>query len=42
MTNHKYPKGINGDDSGTKTGRVSFGSVIKEVNLAYVPKAQNR
>lgn len=31
---------INGDDPLTKTGRVSFGGVIKEVSLAYVPEAQ--
>lgn len=31
---------INGDDPLTKTGRVSFGGVIKEVNLAYLPEAQ--
>ncbi len=26
------------DDAGTRMGRVSFGGVIKEVCLAYVPK----
>lgn len=31
---------INGDEPLTKTGRVSFGGVIKEVSLAYVPEAQ--
>lgn len=31
---------INGDDPLTKTGKVSFGGVIKEVSLAYVPEAQ--
>ncbi len=31
---------ISGDDPLTKTGRVSFGGVIKEVSLAYVPEAQ--
>ena len=30
---------IAGEDL-TKTGRVSFGGVIKEVNLAYVPEAK--
>ncbi len=31
----------NGDDEPlTRTGRVSFGGVVKEVNLAYVPEAQ--
>jgi hydrogenase expression/formation protein HypC len=27
------------DDPLTRTGRVSFGGVVKEVNLAYVPEA---
>ena len=32
---------INGDEGSLeRTGRVSFGGVIKEVNLAYVPEAQ--
>jgi len=31
---------ISGDDPLTKTGRISFGGVIKEVSLAYVPEAQ--
>jgi len=31
---------IAGDDPLTKTGRVSFGGVIKEVSLAYVPEVQ--
>ncbi|MDJ1176016.1 HypC/HybG/HupF family hydrogenase formation chaperone [Roseofilum capinflatum] len=31
---------IAGDDPLTKMGRVSFGGVIKEVSLAYVPEAQ--
>ncbi|MDJ1179643.1 HypC/HybG/HupF family hydrogenase formation chaperone [Roseofilum sp. BLCC_M91] len=31
---------IAGDDPLTKTGRVSFAGVIKEVSLAYVPEAQ--
>ncbi len=31
----------NGDDEPlTRTGRVNFGGVVKEVNLAYVPEAQ--
>jgi hydrogenase expression/formation protein HypC len=30
---------ISGDDPLTRTGRVSFGGIIKEVNLAYVPEA---
>ena len=30
---------ITGDDPLTRTGRVSFGGIIKEVNLAYVPEA---
>lgn len=29
-----------GDDPLTRTGRVSFGGVVKEVNLAYVPEAK--
>lgn len=29
-----------GEDALSRTGRVSFGGVIKEVNLAYVPEAQ--
>jgi hydrogenase expression/formation protein HypC len=31
---------ISGDGPLERTGRVSFGGVIKEVNLAYVPEAQ--
>jgi hydrogenase expression/formation protein HypC len=27
------------DDPLTRTGKVSFGGVVKEVNLAYVPEA---
>jgi hydrogenase expression/formation protein HypC len=27
-------------DQATQTGRVSFGGIIKEVNLAYVPDIQ--
>jgi hydrogenase expression/formation protein HypC len=29
-----------GDDPWTRTAKVSFGGVIKEVNLAYVPDAK--
>jgi hydrogenase expression/formation protein HypC len=29
-----------GDDAITRTARVSFGGVIKEVSLAYVPEAK--
>jgi hydrogenase expression/formation protein HypC len=31
---------ISGDEPLTRTGRVNFGGIIKEVNLAYVPEAQ--
>jgi hydrogenase expression/formation protein HypC len=31
---------IAGDDPLTRTGRVSFGGIIKEVNLAYTPEAR--
>jgi hydrogenase expression/formation protein HypC len=31
---------IEGTDDLTRTGRVSFGGVVKEVNLAYVPEAR--
>ena len=31
---------IQGDDAISRTGRVSFGGVVKEVSLAYVPEAQ--
>lgn len=31
---------ITGDDPITRTGRVNFGGVVKEVNLAYTPDAQ--
>jgi hydrogenase expression/formation protein HypC len=31
---------IKGEDPLERTGKVSFGGVIKEVNLAYVPEAQ--
>lgn len=30
---------VSGDDPMTRTGKVSFGGIIKEVNLAYVPEA---
>ncbi|WP_013320777.1 HypC/HybG/HupF family hydrogenase formation chaperone [Gloeothece verrucosa] len=31
---------INGDDPLTRVGKVSFGGIIKEVNLAYVPDVE--
>lgn len=31
---------VQGDDPITKTARVSFGGIVKEVSLAYVPDAQ--
>ncbi|MBL0157892.1 MAG: HypC/HybG/HupF family hydrogenase formation chaperone [Bryobacterales bacterium] len=31
---------ISGNDDLTRTGRVSFGGVIKEVSLAYTPEAK--
>jgi hydrogenase expression/formation protein HypC len=31
---------ISGDDPLMRLGRVSFGGVVKEVNLAYVPEAK--
>jgi hydrogenase expression/formation protein HypC len=31
---------ISGDDPLTRTGRASFGGIVKEVNLAYVPEAE--
>ncbi len=31
---------INGGDSLSRTGRVNFGGLIKEVYLAYVPEAR--
>jgi hydrogenase expression/formation protein HypC len=31
---------VEGDDEVLRTGRVSFGGVIKQVNLAYVPEAK--
>ena len=30
---------ITGDDPMTRMGRVSFGGIVKAVNLAYVPEA---
>jgi hydrogenase expression/formation protein HypC len=31
---------VSGDEPMTRTGRVSFGGVVKEVSLAYVPAAR--
>ena len=31
---------ISGDDPLSRTGRVSFGGVVKEVSLAYTPEAK--
>lgn len=31
---------INGEEQLMRTGKVSFGGVIKEVSLAYVPEAE--
>jgi hydrogenase expression/formation protein HypC len=31
---------ISGDDPLVRTGRVSFGGIVKEVSLAYVPDVQ--
>jgi hydrogenase expression/formation protein HypC len=31
---------ISGDDSLMRTGHVSFGGILKEVNLVYVPEAK--
>ncbi len=31
---------IEGDDPIMRTGRVNFGGIVKEVNLAYVPEAE--
>ena len=31
---------VTGDDALSRTGRVSFGGVVKEVHLAYVPEAR--
>ncbi len=31
---------INGTDDLTRSGKVSFGGIVKEINLAFVPQAQ--
>jgi hydrogenase expression/formation protein HypC len=31
---------VTGEDPWTRTARVSFGGVVKEINLAYVPDAR--
>lgn len=31
---------ISGDDPIMRTGKVNFGGIVKEINLAYVPEAQ--
>ncbi len=31
---------ISGTDDLTRTGKVSFGGIVKEINLAFVPEAQ--
>ena len=31
---------ITGEDDLSRVGRVSFGGVVKEINLAFVPEAQ--
>lgn len=31
---------ISGENPLTRTGKVSFGGILKEVNLAYVPQAK--
>ena len=31
---------ITGDDPTFRTGRVNFGGIVKDVNLAYVPEAE--
>lgn len=31
---------LRGDDPLIRTGKVSFGGIVKEVSLAYVPEAQ--
>ncbi|MCI2430429.1 HypC/HybG/HupF family hydrogenase formation chaperone [Candidatus Acetothermia bacterium] len=31
---------ISGDEPIFRTGKVNFGGIVKEVNLAYVPEAQ--
>jgi hydrogenase expression/formation protein HypC len=33
--------GIQGDQPATRVGRVRFGGIVKEVNLAFVPEAQH-
>ena len=30
---------VQGDDPAFRTGKVSFGGIVKEVNLAYTPEA---
>jgi len=30
---------VSGDDPITRIGRVDFGGIVKEINLAYVPEA---
>jgi hydrogenase expression/formation protein HypC len=30
---------VDGDDALTRTGRVDFGGLVKEINLAFVPEA---
>jgi hydrogenase expression/formation protein HypC len=30
---------VDGDDALTRTGRVDFGGLVKEINLAFVPDA---
>lgn len=30
---------LSGDDSVTRTGRVDFGGVVKEINFAFAPQA---
>ncbi len=32
--------GLSGDDPILRTGRVDFGGIVKEINLAYVPEAR--
>lgn len=31
---------INGDDPLTRTGRVSFGGIVKQINFAFTPEAR--
>jgi hydrogenase expression/formation protein HypC len=31
---------VEGDDPLTRTGRINFGGIVKEANLAYVPDAR--